>query len=1267
MVMFLTLLLGLSTLALGFAAPAGAATVYEIDGEWAPGTPTTVAKGDVVTSEWRVNVNDDRPAPSNDPVDNVNFTVTIDNGQFKALPDLCKTGAAYTPPSSLSADKKTLVCNLGTVNQGTAVVVQAPIVADGTTGEQITASGSIAGLTDDLTPINIKNTFGMDMLWGQPSPLTVASPGGNPGDFDFDFEWTLFQDVGSDEGPQTITYNLTIPVADGSPLELGQRSNVAPYDQPCTPFVSPYGATGHPYSAGGTVDQRAPFVQTCTLVKTGPNTFRMTITGIDYSQTQVPTQDSKGNPLPADQVAVASGSIWLRIRDLQASTGVTLAASAPTYTSVTGQTDPDETANNTSSKTILFPGPWAHLWGGSPTRSTNWDNNIEVAPGATYMFGQTGDLRSTYGVVNPTDVLSDCTVLDNQYVDYRGVNVYSTPPGDPLGAPQPPGFGQLAWYVGNDPTLMAGNAGYNPDAFTGCNTNTGWVFTEPADLTTVKAVRWTGPASLLNGNGLNLRVYETIQTDAPIGQDVWTWGGYGLNGTWTYPGRGSSGVGQLTATPGERYPYTANGRDILHVIFAVPTIRKTGDRQVVRPGEPATFTLTYSANGSAGAVPPTVDDYRIIDTLPVGMTYVPGSAAPEPTITTNAGRQVLTWLLDDVPTNALQTLTYQAVAGTSVTPGQTLTNTATSDLRGEVSKPATAQVVVSSNGYTEISKTADTPFIPNLDGSGDGEGSWTVTMRSFDPLPQAYTDIIDILPWEGDQRGTDYDGSYKLKAVTIPAGSVGTVYYTTADPATLSDDPATPANGGANTPSAMWSTTFTPDATAVRVIGPVLAPGAVRQFQVHIQTDGASPLDEFVNRAQGRSQHTRLVTRTSAPMQMAPHYAANLKKYVQDAKGVWRDANDVTDYPAFKIGDTVKYRIVVTNIGQGTLTNIDVKDDKFPQGAFHVDSLAPGASQSHEYSMVIPGDAVGTLVNTACAEADTPADAGGLEPVINCDPAGRELVNYITTKVADPTSGTAVQAGQKIKYTIAVTQQGTVPADAVFTDDLADVLDDAKYNGDASATIGTVEYVDGKLLWTGTVPVGQVAHVTYTVTVKGVKKLGNRDIVNPVTSPGCVVLDGETVNCDTEHRVPKFDLMLTKKVLGSAVVKPGQAIRYSLVVANRGPEVAVAPIVLTDKLPRGLELVKAGGNGWKCTVRKAIDKVRCTRDRNLAAGKRAPKVVVVAKATKAAKGRLVNVAEVSAGGDTVRKNNHDVAAVTMGRPPALPSTGFRQMLRSWSF
>ncbi|WP_426241289.1 DUF7507 domain-containing protein, partial [Nocardioides sp. LHG3406-4] len=1001
------MILGVGVLALGASGPASAAPVYELDGQWEPGTPGQpgvpdpfAGKGDVVTAVWRLNVNSDLPAPTNELVDNVHATVTLENGHFTQLPSVCLTGGAFTPQSSLSADKRTLVCNLGSMREGTAAVLQTAIVVDGPTGSNVVATGSFNGLTVPLPEIPIQNGFGMDMRWETASSAQASATPGNSQYFDF--EWTLFLENGSDDGPDQVTYDLTITSPQGQPLELGQREPAAPYNQPCTPFTTGV-AAGHPYTVGvGAANQQAPFVDQCLLTQTGPTTFRMTLTGIDYSRAQAPTRDSAGQPLPVDRTAVATGSIWLKAGPLAQNISVTLDSDEPVYTATTGLTDQDDAANNVSSRAVVLPGTWSHSYG-RPRGGSPWDNSYTEPAGATIISSS----NITIGAQNPPPgtTMGLCVPLDTQFVTYDHVALYGT---NSSGSAYLPGYGTYAYYVGNDPLMTPGSGSYNPDAFTDCGGSVGWTNVEPADKSLVKGVRWTAPADGADSRNIFMQTFTTINPTTSIGQDVWTFGSYMINGFWDYSPHDTSPAGSsvfdITPTPGSRYPYTTGGRDKVRVIGAYPAVQKTVDRGVVRPGESVSYTLTYSANGSGVAA--TVDDYTIVDHLPIGMTYTAGSANPEPTITTDAGdgHQVLTWNLDGVTTNVQHPLTYQAVPGGSVTPGQALTNVVTASLGTETSGPASAQVTVETNGFTQISKTTDTPFIPNLDGSGKGEGSWTVTVRSVDPLPQAYTDVIDILPYKGDRRGTDFAGSYALAQVEVLDGQ--TVYYTAADPATLSDDPNAAANGGANTPSALWSTTKPAKPTAVRVIGPALAPGATQQFRVHIATDGAKGGNRYVNRAQGRAEHTRLVMRTSAPMSVAAFYSANLKKFVQDAQGVWRDANDVADYPAFKLGDTVNYRIVITNTGQGTLRNLNIKDDKFSQGSFHVDTLAPGQSQSHEFSSVIPGDATGTLVNTACATADTPADAAPVKPTINCDPAGREITNYVTRKDSDPLPGT---------------------------------------------------------------------------------------------------------------------------------------------------------------------------------------------------------------------------------------------------------------------
>lgn len=1125
------LVAGTLALAVAFVgAPAVAAPVFQIEASWAPGTPSTVKSGDVVTGVWRVNVNDDAAAPANAPVDDVTVTIVAQNGRFASAPSLCLT-TGVTPASSISADGRTLVCNLGTRDEGTAVVIQAPIVADGATNGRLVADGTIGGATAALSPINIVNAFGMDMRWGVGTPVFSTGTGG----FLVDFEWTLSKALGGDAGPQSLTYDLTVSSAQGA-TSVDAKG--------CTPFTGPGAADGHPWSGGAhPAAQLTAAPGTCSIVQTGPTTFQLTITGIDYSPANPPTLDSAGNRLPVDQVALASGSIWIRVDTTLAGSAV-LASNAPTYTSVAGQTAQDDPSNNTESKAWNTPGLYSSGWGRGYTNSggTTWDDTYRVSAGT--LVGQYMDTAMQLHTDRPADrQVGMCSALDTRYVTFDGWT-WAQPLDATIGA-------TVEFYVGTDPTLDPASASYDPNAFDCGSTGAGWTTTQPADPTTIKAMRIYGTQAqfdqLSAQSNVTAVINQRIKPDVPAGTDIWSFFSgvvdAPLNNWW-------NGTGCITPTAGSRYPCTTGFRDVLRIVTATPSVAKSVDRSVVSPGEPAVYTLTYSANG-AGAIPATVDGYQLVDTLPSGVSYVPGSASPEPAVSTDgSGRQVLTWTLNGVGTNADHALTYQAVADSTVTPGSALTNSVTASYGG-LSKSAAAQVTVATDGYTTLVKTADSPFIPNPNGDGTGTGSWTVTVKSFDPITQPFTDTIDVLPYNGDGRGTAYSGSYALTSVSAPSGA--TVYYTAADPSTLSDDPSNAQNGAApgdptgNTVG--WTTTKPANPTAVRVIGGSLAPGATQQFGVHIATTGVIGGDTLVNRAQAVAGHTALAMRTSAAITVANYYSATILKEVQAADGTWHDANSSVDYPVFHYGDTVHYRVTVTNTGQGTLTNLNVSDDKAPAaGAFHIDSLAPGAKQSHQYTVTLddtlPG---GSFVNTACATADTPSDSG-IAPTIPCDPAGIDLVAYHVAKTANPADGTTVTAGQTITYTVTVTQRGSAAADAVFSDDLSKVLDDAAYNGDVTSDLGTATVTGDRLDWTGTLPVGGVAHITYSVTVHGAQQLGDGRLINVVGSPGC----DDFAACTTTHDVGDYTYSKTSNPAPGTDVRPGQTVTYTILVSQIG-------------------------------------------------------------------------------------------------------------------
>ncbi len=1117
----------------GLAAPANAATVYEITGEWDAGTPAppaTVARGEIVNAVWRVNVNDDRPAPSNDPVDNVTFSVTLEHGLFKALPDICLT-SGVTPASSISADGRTLTCNVGTKDQGTAIVVTTPVVVDGLTGEQLGATGTINGQTAALPKLDIKNTFGMDMNFGDGNTWT-AYWNSTATSVTVDLQWSLRVKQGSDPGPDSVTYRLTMADSNGSPVSAGSaRPNG---ELGCSPF-NYNTATGHPWSNlpnYGAPDQKASFVQSCTLTPVAgqPGKFDLKLTGINYDLLLNPSRDSNGNPLPTDWDYVASGSLWFTVAT-SAGGSLSLSSNAPTYTSTTGLTSTDLPGNNTTNKSYTLPGSWSSAWLRSYTGSggTNWDDTYRVSPGTKVKQWANNSFYADNAVGSA--LYGDCLALDTKYVTYvpGGTSVPTTNVNrTPTTGPDLTSTAKIEYYVGASALLNPASPSYNPDQFD-CGTAGGWTTVEPPDPLTVRAVRVTYPFSTYKTadvTTVSLHVTTTVKSTAPAGQDVWMFGSVLRNGTWIGPALNQT----LTATPGARYPHTNGHRDILRIVSATPSIKKSADRAVVEPGKPATFTLTYAANTSTSTLPK-VDGYKIVDILPVGMRYVDGSATPAPAPPTFIGtppnqQQVLTWTLNGVTTNVEHALTYQATVDPGVKAGTVLTNTATSSYGGTTSPAATAQVTLTTSGYTTIVKTADSPYIPNTAGDGKGSGSWTVTIRSYDPQPQKFTDTIDILPYVGDSRGTAYSGSYTLASVTPPPGA--TVYYTTADPATLSDDPSKPANGAAGNVTGNtvgWTTSYTPNATAVRVITGPLAPGATSAFQVKVTTNGAEGGDKLVNRAQGIAENTRLVMRTSEPITIANYYSAALKKYVQDRDGNWHDANDAVDYPTFRAGDTVKYRIVVENTGKAPLKNVKIVDDKFSEGAFVVDELKPadlsqtdpakrctvanGCQEVHEYEVTLSGDFVKnrTLVNTACATADTPADAPA--PTINCDPAGIEIVGAVSWAKTD--SGKRTLEGSEWKLT---GPSGATSAEVAVTDCVeAAAADCTGPDTDPRAghfTVDALAWGDYVLVETKA-PAGYVLDQTpHQVTIDQGARVDLGEIVNRQQAPLQIPLTGGT-------------------------------------------------------------------------------------------------------------------------------------------------------------
>ena len=89
--------------------------------------------------------------------------------------------------------------------------------------------------------------------------------------------------------------------------------------------------------------------------------------------------------------------------------------------------------------------------------------------------------------------------------------------------------------------------------------------------------------------------------------------------------------------------------------------------------------------------------------------------------------------------------------------------------------------------------------------------------------------------------------------------------------------------------------------------------------------------------------------------------------------------------------------------------------------------------------------------------------------------------------------------GESVTFTVTVTNLGqTVQTGATFADDLTGVLDDATFSS-ATADVGTATFTAPSLTWTGDLPIGETATVSYTMAVTA-PATGDHLLTNSVTS-----------------------------------------------------------------------------------------------------------------------------------------------------------------------
>ena len=819
--------------------------VAATNGEDANGSNAVVRTNDLNTYEFNYNINDTA-------ADNVTITAKLSNqdgGAFDAnwveLPQSCEpTG------SSISADKQTLICNLGSKARGTAAAILIVAKVAGTTAndEKLNVEYSISSSTPNASVPPLKKGY-YDSS-GNPTRLDdIVSAGPK---FDLIKEVTRSEVTSSGPGGRTgwyVDYGIyisagangkgTTPLA--SPINFVDTLNAAGSDPSNLSFElldciindgsngrGPFGKIGIRSDA----NDKNSVIDSGSIACTQPlgpgNPVNVSITAADTSANTTPITSVWGSGIPHRDVfsgilrTFVPASEILAPSLLPGATGDGDATQKNEYSALTtksadgSQTNVEPSLTNNKAEVYLYASPGSFY------------KYLLKKPGTPFLAGHVGGAFD--GAVAPNELFTIRLDASNASSPLPGTNWLSCD------------------GIDTSKYALATATAENSDGYW---MGVGDVF---------RRVRYDGPVASQDPTGSVIEVSEkplpavpdrdgrpsgdAIRGAAPYYDvakpNTWGFTCEDSDGPWrditqltpsangTYPtvtrvrvkydtfAAGSSRYTGISVKANANLPggtvisnwasgkhqsgvYVAHGYWEATVMSLVTRIAKTTipvGQSTAEPGRNITYSLKPSANEILTSGGPLTEPLTITDTLPNGLVYVPGSASVTPqSVTVNPdGSTTIVWSLANVqPNQDIPAVTFKARMGLNVTNGGTLTNVASishpKDGTPEAIRRSEYSVTVTAPGALAVIKETSTPYI-NPNGTSD----FTMTYANLGSTAFGSTDFIDILPYSSDPNASNYQGTQGLNSISGTHGE--TFEVTNAAPNTILTDPKCASNGG---------------------------------------------------------------------------------------------------------------------------------------------------------------------------------------------------------------------------------------------------------------------------------------------------------------------------------------------------------------------------------------------------------------------------------------------------------------------------------------
>ncbi|MEV7974378.1 tandem-95 repeat protein, partial [Cellulomonas sp. NPDC089187] len=471
-------------------------------------------------------------------------------------------------------------------------------------------------------------------------------------------------------------------------------------------------------------------------------------------------------------------------------------------------------------------------------------------------------------------------------------------------------------------------------------------------------------------------------------------------------------------------------------------------------------------------------------TLPASVSAVqdswPADQAPTSVVENANGSTTYTFPFPDVSSATPATpMSFQVAVGTRIQMPSTVTVNAvvnsTSDPRAAVYRTASADLIINSPAAFTATKTATVSYaVPGV------PLTYAVMWMNGLDATAGVAKLVDVLPYDGDGRGTTGLSGLTVDAVSVRADMAVQTQYTTQASASVAAAVATDRSGDTGVSWVDLPAGLNPPATttALRFVTGDVDPGMIGEAWITV-TPGSMPQDGAVaNTLSGKVELLAQPLEDVALVDLDSGAVSLSGTVYQDDDYSWtRDSGE-----SGLSGVTVQatgYTFGADGVDDGgagddiTVTAQDAAQaTTAADGSYRIDGLAPG---SWTVSVVgtaasLAGLSVGqTMTNpvpTAVAESVTDLDLGYVpaipEPDLT-DDSGRVSVgdtlvldvldndsydpSATITAVGEPTSGSVTLVGDQLHYV------GTTAGTVTFT---YTVTDKARQSATATVTVTVV-------------------------------------------------------------------------------------------------------------------------------------------------------------------------------------------------------------------